>query len=145
MLKLSGYYHCFNFCSITFPSTNSTPERLLLQITLRLLANYQALNKDYWSQLTSIGLKHGCFPKASKSYLIVKEDQLLNATALLENSNVNTTVKWKRHLGAIIWSDGYKRQYVDELVKYWNSQLCILSTVAESQPQANIFGICEWL
>ena len=38
-----GYYHCFSFCSISYPLTNSAPKRLLLQITLRLLANYQAL------------------------------------------------------------------------------------------------------
>ena len=92
--------------------------------------------KDYWNQLTSIGPKYGYFPKASKSYLIVKEDQLPNATALFDNSNVNITVKRKRHLGAIVASDGYKREYVDELVKDWNSQLCMLSIVAERQPQA---------
>ena len=90
--------------------------------------------KDYWSQLTSIGPKYGYFPKASKSYLIVKEDQLPNATVLFHNSNVNITVKGKRHLGAITGSGGYKCEYVDELVKDWNSQLCMLSTVAESQP-----------
>ena len=39
-------------------------------------------------------------------------------------------------MGAIIGSDGYKREYVDELVKDWNSQLYMLSTVAESQPHA---------
>ena len=37
---------------------------------------------------------------------------------------------------AVIESDGYKREYADELVKDWNSQLCMLSTVRESQPQA---------
>ena len=36
----------------------------------------------------------------------------------------------------IVGSDGYKREYLDELVKDWNSQLCRLSTVAESNPQA---------
>ena len=77
--------------------------------------------------------KYGYFPKASKSYLIVKEDQLPNATALFGNSNVNITVEGKRHLGAIFGSDGYKREYVDELVKDWNSQLCMLSTVSQSQ------------
>ena len=73
--------------------------------------------KDYWSQLTSTGPKYGYFPKASKSYLIVKEDQLPNATTLLDNSNVNITVKGKSHLGAIGGSDIYKREYVDDLVK----------------------------
>ena len=92
--------------------------------------------KDYWSQLKSIGPKYGYFPKASKSYLIVKEDQLPHATASFENSNVNITVKGKRHLGVIVGSEIYKREYVDDLVKGWNSQLCILSTITESQPQA---------
>ena len=55
---------------------------------------------------------------------------------MFDISNVNITVEEKRHLGAIFGSDGYKREYVDELVKDWNSQLCMLSTVAESQPQA---------
>ena len=39
-------------------------------------------------------------------------------------------------MGVFVGSDSYTREYVDNLVKYWNSQLCILSTVAESQPQA---------
>ena len=42
----------------------------------------------------------------------------------------------KRPLGAIVRSDSYKREYVDDLVKDWNSQLCMLSTVTESRPQA---------
>ena len=92
--------------------------------------------KDYWSQLTSIRSKYGYFPKASKSYLIVKEDQLPNATTLFDNSNIYITVEGKRHLGAIVGSDSYKHEYVDDLVKDWNSQRCMLSTVAESQLQA---------
>ena len=39
-------------------------------------------------------------------------------------------------MGAIVGSEIYKREYVDDLVKDWNSQLRILSTIAESQPQA---------
>ena len=35
---------------------------------------------------------------------MVKEDQLPNATTLFDNSNVNITVKGKRHLGAIVGS-----------------------------------------
>ena len=106
-----------------------------MQITLRLLANYQSI-KEYWSQVTSVRPKYGYFAKASKSYLKVKEDQLPNATMLFDNSNVNFKVEVKRLLGAIVGSEIYKRKYVDNLVKDWNSQLCILSTLAESQPQA---------
>ena len=49
--------------------------------------------KDYWIRLTSVGPKYVYFPKASKCYLIVKEDQLPNATTLFDNSNVNITVE----------------------------------------------------
>ena len=73
--------------------------------------------KDYWSQLTSIGPKYGYFLKASKSYLIVKEDQLPSAIMLFDNSNVNITVEGKKLLEVIVGSDSYKREYVDNLVK----------------------------
>ena len=39
-------------------------------------------------------------------------------------------------MGSIAGSEIYKRKYVDDLVKDWNSQLCILPTVAEIQSQA---------
>ena len=92
--------------------------------------------KNYWSQLTSVSPKYGFFLKASKSYIIVKEDQFPNATTLFDNSNVNFTVEGKKHLRVFVGSKIYKCEYVDDLVKAWNSQLCILSTVAGSQPQA---------
>ena len=82
----------------------------------------------------SIGLKF--FPKASNSYITVKEDHLLNANPFFVDSNENITVEGKRHLGAIVESGNYKRGYFDGLVKAWNSQLCMLSTVLESQAQA---------
>ena len=78
------------------------------------------------------------------TFLILIGNQLPNTTALFGNSNINITVEGKRHLGATVASDGYKREYVDELVKDWNSQLYMLSTVAESQPQAaySVFFSC---
>ena len=54
--------------------------------------------KDYWSQLISISPKYGYFPKGSRTYLIVKEDQLPSVTTLFDNLDVNITVEGKRHL-----------------------------------------------
>ena len=125
--------------------TISAPVLILLDFRQLLLRNGKISSiKDYWSQLTSIGPKYGYFPKASKSYLTVNEDQLPNATRLFDNSNVNITVKGKRHLGAIVGSEIYKCEYINDLVKDWNSQPS--STIAESQPhECSIFGIREWL
>ena len=103
---------------------------------LQFLLDVISVNElNYWTQLTYIRLKYGHFPKASKSYLTVKEDHLPNATTLFDNSNVNITAEGKKHFGVTVGSDNYKREYID-LVKDWNSQLCMLPTLGESQPQA---------
>ena len=89
--------------------------------------------RDYWGKLTVLVPKYGYFPKASKSYLTVKEDKLNNA-------NVNITMQGKRHLGAVIGSNEYREEYVKDLVNDWNNQLVLLSSIAESQPQAAYFA-----
>ena len=48
---------------------------------------------------------------------MVKENQLLNG---------------KKHLGAAAESDSYKQEYINRLLKDWNSQLPTLSAIAES-------------
>ena len=58
--------------------------------------------RDYWGKLTVLGPKYGYFPKASKSYLIVKEDKLGEAMNVFNDSNVNITIEGKRRLGAVI-------------------------------------------
>ena len=45
------------------------------------------------------------FPKASKSYLIVKEDKLGEVRNVFNDSNMNITIEGKRHLGAVIGSN----------------------------------------
>ena len=44
-------------------------------------------------------------------------DQLINATILFNNSNVNITVEGQRHLDAVVGSENSKREYVNELVR----------------------------
>ena len=49
---------------------------------------------------------------------------------------MNITAEEKRHLGAVIGSTEYHDKYVKDLVKVWDKQLTILSTVTKTQPQA---------
>ena len=92
--------------------------------------------KDYWGKLTVLCRKYGYFPKASKSYLIVKQDKLREARNVFNDSNVYITIERKRHLGAVIGSNEYRQEYLKDLVNNWNNQLVLLSSIAESQPQA---------
>ena len=49
---------------------------------------------------------------------------------------MNITTNGRKHLGAVVGSDTYKVQFVEELVNDWNTQLKLLSTIVETQPQA---------
>ena len=44
--------------------------------------------------------------------------------------------RWGEHLGAVVGSDIYKVQYIEDLVDDWNTQFKPLSTIVETQPQA---------
>ena len=96
------------------------------------VAGKPASFRDYSEKLTVLGPKYGYFPKASKSYLIVKEDKLGEARNVFNNSNVSITIEGKSHLGAVIGSNEYREEYVKDLVNDWNNQLVFLSSIAES-------------
>ena len=58
---------------------------------------------------------------------------------------MNITAEGKTQLGAVIGSTEYRDEYLKDLVKDWDNQLIILSTIAETQPQAASFSICLWV
>ena len=60
----------------------------------------------------------------------------MEAQNLFANSRVNITAERKRHLGAVIGSTEYRDKYVKDLVRDWDNQITILSTIAKTQPQA---------
>ena len=64
--------------------------------------------------------------------MIVNKD----AKTMFTDTNINITTDGRKHLGAVVGSDTYKVQYVEELVDDWNTQRKLLSTIAENQPQA---------
>ena len=60
----------------------------------------------------------------------------MEAQNLFPSLSVNIPAKGKRHFGAIVGSTEYHDEYEKDLVKDWDNQLTILSTIAERQPQA---------
>ena len=71
---------------------------------------------NYIGTKRSIGPKFGYFPKAKKSFLLVKQQYHSNAQKIFKDSNVKITVTSQRHLGAVIGSIDYKNKFVNEKI-----------------------------
>ena len=78
----------------------------------------------------------GYHPKASKSWLTVKPEYLDSAKELFSGTGINITDQGRKHLGAVVGSVDYKKEYVQEKVEQWVSSMQRLSSIAKTQPQA---------
>ena len=56
---------------------------------------------------------------------------------MFTETNIKIATEERKHLGAVVGSDTYKVQYVKNLVNDQNTQLKLLSTRMENQPQAS--------
>ena len=90
----------------------------------------------WWEKLCFLGPGFGYFPEVQKSWLITKEKFESAARASFKDSQVNITTEGKRHLGAAIGSNSYKKCYVRGKVYELTEQLKILSKIAHIEPQA---------
>ena len=90
----------------------------------------------WWDNCVLNGPALGYHPKASKSWLIVKEDQLENAHRIFDGTGINITTEGKKYLGGFIGKDTAAIQYVNDLVDSWINQLDELVNIAKSEPQA---------
>ena len=69
------------------------------------------------------GPKYGYFPKACKSWLVVKADKEQEARELFNGTGVNITLEGRKYLGGFVGIDEGKEKYVGELVGEWVSQI----------------------
>ena len=65
----------------------------------------------------------------------MKKNCLKDAKTIFTDTKINITTDGRKHLGAVVGSDTYKVQYVEDLADDWNAQLKLLSTIAETRPQ----------
>ena len=91
---------------------------------------------EWYNILVVEGKKCGYFVYGKKSWLIVKSEQIAELARSLFGDTVNIRTEGKIHIGAVIGSEEYKKEYCDELVNNWVNQLNVLSDFATTQPHA---------
>lgn len=91
---------------------------------------------DWYKLLSKEGIKYGYHVNGSKSWLILKTQELSSEAEHVFGDEVNITAEGKRHLGAVIGTKTYKDEYCNEKVNQWREELEHLSEIAKSQPHA---------
>ena len=96
--------------------------------------------REWWDRVVENGPKYGYFPKAEKSWLVVKAEVEQEAIEIFKDTGVNITIEGRKYLGGFVGTKEGKENYVRELVEEWVSQLDVLSEIAKSEPQAAYSG-----
>ena len=90
--------------------------------------------KIWWDAIIYYGPFLGYYAKPSKSWLIVKPEYRVEASNIFANAGINITVEGRKHLGAVIGTEIYKEEFVNESVDKWVMELQNLSKIALSEP-----------
>ena len=92
--------------------------------------------KNWWDKTVELGPSFGYHPKASKSWLIVKESELARAREIFNGIEIKITSEGHKYLGGFVGTEEATQEYVQELVEDWISQLDVLCAIAKTEPQA---------
>ena len=92
--------------------------------------------RKWWGKVEHYGPLFGYYPKATKSWLIVKDKRLDKAKELFRNTSINITTGGQKYLGSFIGNKESKENYIKKLVNEWIVQVDKLSKIALFEPQA---------
>ena len=92
--------------------------------------------REWWKNICENGPSFGYFPKASKSWLVVKENKFEEAKQIFEGTGINITTEGRKYLGGFVGTREGAEEYAKELLADWISQLQELTKIAKSEPQA---------
>ena len=96
--------------------------------------------KAWWDEVNRIGPMIGYHLKASKSWIIVKEEHLERATEIFRDTNIQITTGGCKYLGGTIGKEEFKSTYIKSRVNEWVEQIQSLSEIAKCQPQCAYSG-----
>ena len=92
--------------------------------------------REWWKNIEENGPNFGYFPKASKSWLVVKEEKYEEAKQIFGETRINITTEGRKYLGGYVGTTEGAESYVQELLDDWIKQLQELTKIAKSEPQA---------
>ena len=88
------------------------------------------------NRITEYGPLLGYYPKASKTWLVVKKDKYEEAQKLFENTGINITTEGRKYLGGFVGTKIGAETYVNNLQEKWLEELNVLTEIAKSEPQS---------
>ena len=92
--------------------------------------------REWRKNIEENGPNFGYFPKASKSWLVVKEEKYEEAKQIFGETRINITTEGRKYLGGYVGTTEGAESYVQELLDDWIKQLQELTKIAKSEPQA---------
>ena len=101
--------------------------------------------RKWWDMLLEKGPAYGYFPKAAKTWLIVKEDKLEEAERMFKDTGINITSDGMRHLGTAIGRKEFKGSYVLQKIQEWIDSVERLAKIAVTGPNAAFSAFIERL
>ena len=92
--------------------------------------------KSWWENVLHYGPLIGYHPNASKSWLVVKEENYEQACKIFGNTQINITTSGRKYLGSYIGTANDKSEYANKVVNGWIEELKVLCRIARSEPHA---------
>ena len=88
----------------------------------------------WYRSVVTKGPAHGYIINPNKCVLIVKIEHLSEAEDMFSDTGVTITTTGNRHLGAVIGSETFKKEYVSDEVAKWAGALRNLVKIAKTDP-----------
>ena len=78
---------------------------------------------EWWDHLITLGPHFGYFAKASKTWLVTKENCLSTAAMTFADTNMKITSEGRPYLGTAIGTEEYIQAYVTDKAQQWSREL----------------------
>ena len=91
--------------------------------------------REWWLKLKEMGPAYGYYPNLSKTWLLVKEDQMETASEVFTEFGINITPTGQKHLGSALGSDQFFHGFVTAKIATCVSELLKLCEIAKTEPQ----------